>query len=584
MRRHRLLTLLVLVFGMLTLAGGPAEGLQNAKKGKFKTSKTAEAPTPANDAEALRQAGLPADDADKLIEYLEQRTLTDVDQTKLKDVIRNLGAERFDVRHKASETLDLYGPAALGPLRDAERNPDPEIAFRAKEAVKKLNKVNHEAVAAAAVRAVLRLRSPKATKVLLGFLPLAGDDQVAEEIRAALVDLAVQNGKTDPAMLAALKDSHPLRRSAAAMALIEAKAEDAKAQVAEAIHAETDPEARFLGLWALTLKAREKDSLADLIKLTPRLSRGRIWQLEDLLLQLAGPDRPKAQFGRTPESMDRARDAWLAWWRSAGNKIDLAAFEYKPRILGFTDLVEMDPRGYGSWRVTTLGPDEKERWQITNLANPSDARMLPNGRFVISEFNNNQVTERDTSGKQIQRWGVSQPLMVEPLPNGGFLIASRNDIQEFDKESKPVFRYSRPGGQHDIVAGRRQPNGETVFVTTTGTGKENVHRLNAKGQPAGKSIELGRTNAMYAGLDVLSNDRILLAEATRVAEYDLKTGKAGWSYNIANPSSVQRLPNGNTLIAASQSNKLIEVDETGEIVWQYEIKDKLLSVLRAYRR
>ena len=80
--------------------------------------------------------------------------------------------EPQDIANKANEALQMAKETAQ------------EVGTRAKEAVKKLNKVKHEAVAAAAVRAVLRMRSPKATKVLLGFLPLAGDDKVADDIRA----------------------------------------------------------------------------------------------------------------------------------------------------------------------------------------------------------------------------------------------------------------------------------------------------------------------------------------------------------------------------------------------------------------
>ena len=48
----------------------------------------------------------------------------------------------------------------------------------------------------------------------------------------------------------------------------------------------------------------------------------------------------------------------------------------------------------------------------------------------------------------------------------------------------------------------------------------------------------------------------------------------------------RRLPNGNTLIAQinhAPNGRVIEVDTTGEIVWEYESKDGLRSA-RAYRR
>jgi HEAT repeat protein len=53
----------------------------------------------------------------------------------------------------------------------------------------------------------------------LAFLPLANDDAVEREIRAALRALALRDGKPDPTLVQALEDKDPLRQSAAAEAL-----------------------------------------------------------------------------------------------------------------------------------------------------------------------------------------------------------------------------------------------------------------------------------------------------------------------------------------------------------------------------
>jgi len=577
MRRFCLLTSFVLLtLAFVDLADRESLALQT----KLKSSSPK---TVISDEEALKQAGLSASEPGKLLEYLEQRTLTDLDQGKLKDIIRNFGADRFEDRQKSSEEIERFGPAALGPLREAERDPDPEVAYRASEAVKKLNKVRHELVAAAAVRAVLQKKPPGAAKALLGFLPLAGDEAVADEIRQALTGLAVRDGKVDPAIVAALKDPAAVRRSAAYVALLEGQATEAWPKVKDAVLAEQDTEARFRGLWSMALGAKNKEAIPELVKLTPNLTRGRLWQMEDLLIQLASKGKPNAKFGRGTDSLNKARDLWLAWWDAAGGKIDLASFDYSPRILGYTDLVEMDPRGFGNWRVTSIGPDEKERMRLTNVANPSDARSLPNGHILIAEQNSNQVTERDATGKTVTTRQISIPLLVEPLADGGMLITGRNEIKELAKDGKEVFAYRRSGNQHDIVAARRLPGGETLVITNSGNSPENCFRLDAKGKAIGKPMKLGQVQAIYASIDVLDKDRVLITEYNRVAEYDLKTGKMGWSHTVNNPSSVQRLPNGNTLIASTQLNKVIEVDESNEVIWEYQAKDGL-RVLRAYRR
>ena len=87
-----------------------------------------------SDEEALKKAGLPADDSAKLLEYLRQRTLSDADQGKIAKLIEQFGADDFDEREKATDEIGVFGPAAIGPLRKKaeERDGDPEVIFRAK--------------------------------------------------------------------------------------------------------------------------------------------------------------------------------------------------------------------------------------------------------------------------------------------------------------------------------------------------------------------------------------------------------------------------------------------------------------------
>ena len=51
-------------------------------------------------------------------------------------------------------------------------------------------------------------------------------------------------------------------------------------------------------------------------------------------MQLAGEHPKGGRFLKSPESLAKARDAWLAWWKEKGEKLDLAKIEFKPRISG----------------------------------------------------------------------------------------------------------------------------------------------------------------------------------------------------------------------------------------------------------
>ena len=104
------------------------------------------------------------------------------DQNRIGEVIKKFGADDFEERVKATEEVERFGPAAIGPLKTAETNSDPEVAYRARQALKRMEKVPHSAVAAAAVRAVVKLKPKDGAAVLIGFLPMADTEEVADDI------------------------------------------------------------------------------------------------------------------------------------------------------------------------------------------------------------------------------------------------------------------------------------------------------------------------------------------------------------------------------------------------------------------
>lgn len=593
----------------------PGKGVGKKKQPAAKAEPTL------SDAEALKKADLAPTDGPKLLGYLKQRTLSDSDQARIAEIIARFGADDFDDRVKATEEIEAFGPAAVGPLKkEADKPPeatDPEVRFRAKLALKKLETVPHSAVAAAVVRAVVKLKPEGAAGVLIGFLPLADSEAVADAIREALVELAERDGKAEPALLGALTDASPVRRAAAYVALTEGgpkdqliHLKDAYPELRTAVLRETDLEAKFTGLWALALVTREKEFVPALIELIPQLPRGRIWQLEELLLSLAGAHPKDGRFLKSAESLAKARDAWLGWWKEKGEKIDLVKFDYHPEVQGYTDVIEMDSRGYAQGRVISIGPDLKEKWRIGGLNNPTDVKIAPSGHVWVVESNNSRLTEwvpGGTSAVSTRSVGT-QPLTLDFLPDGGMVVVGRNQVVEWDKNGNQKWAYQRPS--YDILSGRRLPSGETVFVTQVArqpNQKEpppNCFRLDAKGKEIKddpkktdepkKALSFGYVYQMQS-IGLVGEERILVCErdmstpgryVDRVAEYDLKTGKLEWKHDCPQnsaPTSCQRLRNGNTLICLMNLNQLIEVDPSGEIVWEYQAKDGL-RVGRGYRR
>ena len=239
----------------------------------------------------------------------------------------------------------------------------------------------------------MKLKPEGATAALIGFLPLADDETIADSIRDALIGLAVKDGKADPSLIRALNDISKrcdgVQLTCRLLTLggpprERIRIKDAYPKVREAILNDKDPEAKFIGLWVLLLTTREKEFFPELIGLIPQVGRGRIWQLEDLLLQLAGSHPKDGRFLKSPESLARTRDAWLGWWKEKGGKVDFVKFEFNPRVLGVTDVIEIDNR-YGQGRIVSLGPDMKEKWHINGLNYPTDLLVLSNDSVIIVE-------------------------------------------------------------------------------------------------------------------------------------------------------------------------------------------------------
>ena len=560
------------------------------------------------DKAALDAAKIAPTDAAGLLAYFDRRILSDADASRIQAVIQRLGAESFDDRLEAMEEVETFGPAAVGPLRKATvvdsanvNAANFEIVYRAGEVLKRLEKVPHAGIAVAAVRALAKVPHPRTSQVLLGFLPQADDQATAEEIQRTLTAVASVGGKVDPFLVETLKDRSPLKRMSAATALTEGgdaskrvRIPEAYPKVVEAARVETEPDVKFAMTLGLAVTSRDKDAVGAVLAMLPDLPRGRLWQAEDLLLVLAGPDAPKVAFGATRAAVVKAQTEWLAWWAKASPTIDLDKIAYAPRVAGKTLLVVMDPRN-GSGYVAELGPDLKDRWKMTNLSTPYDAVVLPDGAVAVAEANAFNVSVRDTTGKVLEVKGVTgaanrrvngSPQQVQLLPDGRLFVVCKNIVLEMTRDKPDQTVVFDRSGNYDITSAARLPNGETAVLLQNGpdhlvfldkAGKEIPDRKVKTGAPYYQSHIIGT-----------GEDRVLIAENQKVVEYDVKEKKAVWSHPTANARSLQRLPNGNTLIVEGNgspdgSNRVIEVTTAGEEVWSHRLGAGLV-IFRAYRR
>ena len=65
---------------------------------------------------------------------------------------------------------------------------------------------------------------------------------------------------------------------------------------------------------------------------------------------------------------------------------------------------------------------------------------------------------------------------------------------------------------------------------------------------------------------------IPLYSQNKVVEYDAD-GKSVWEAKINLPTSVFRLPNGNTLVASRANTKIYELNRDGKEIWSYTVEN-----------
>jgi hypothetical protein len=518
----------------------------------------------AADEKALRDAGVGTETA-ALLAFFRQRTLGDADQQQIETWIRQLGSDRFARREEASRELVRRGPPARSSLRIARRDPDAEIARRAALALEEIDNGPGPALPIAAVHLLGRRRAAGATAVLLAYLPFADDAGVEEEILAALRILTPEHGPIDPALPNALADARPIVRAAAAHVL--GRTEDAAQRAAvRPLLKDADATVRWRAAQGL-LAAREKIAVATLIDLLADAPLEVAARVEESLSLLADEQAPAVSLYDPNEGNRRkCRDAWLAWWHKHGDQIDLARAADERHLLGLTLGIE-----FNTGRVWECGRDGKLRWEVTNLAGPMEAQVLPGGRVLIAESRGHSVSERDFKGHILWEKKLgADPTGCQRLPNGNTFVSTYSTVMEFARDGKEVYSFKLPAASNAI---RKHRNGHIIFAVD-----KEIVEIDTAGNKV-RSIPLP-PQSMYVGIQDLPGDRFLVANSSngRVLEVDGK-GKIVWEGKVAGACGVWRVASGNTLVATN--GRVVELDRGGKKVWEVSSRG---YVRRVHRR
>jgi hypothetical protein len=513
----------------------------------------ADGPSVAEDVKLLSDAKIPTDGGG-LLEFFRKRTPSETSQARTQALIRQLGDDSFKNRQQASVDLVAQGPLALPLLREAAKDTDLEVRRRALECIRRIEDTATTAFQIGAAARVLAARKPAgAAEVLLDFLASLEDEAAAEDVGAALAGVAVRDGKPDKVLVAGLTHKSPLRRAAAGAALCRAGVKEQQAAVRKLL---SDPDASVrLRIGMALVERKDKDAVPVLIALLADLPREKRWPVEEMLYRLAGERAPDVAPGEDEAGRRKVRDAWAAWWKKHGPDIDAAKLGDIKATLGLLFVVIADNTGC---TLVEYGANGKERWKIPRLNNSVDVYILPGNRALIAEYGHSRVMECDFKGKILWEKKVPSPYAAQRLANGNTFIATQSQLLEVDVKGKELWTM-----QVQSRAAYKFPNGQIALM-----GNDSQYRTYdaARKQIKSVNIPFQRGNAI-GGIEFLPGGRILIADGNTLKEYD-SNGKKVWEVAIQDPDCLQRLPNGNTLVASMGTQRIIEVNRAGKVVWE----------------
>ena len=185
------------------------------------------------------------------------------------------------------------------------------------------------------------------------------------------------------------------------------------------------------------------------------------------------------------------------------------------------------------------------------LDKPLGIQRLPNGNTLITDGGGAYYTATDAAIMEISQAGEILWLHVGGGPSGGVLVFPHSAV--------------------------RLPDGTTLLSDTS---NDRVLAVNAGGEVVWSSDDWGGgTGNLSDGshlhypndAELLENGNLLITDRNndRVLEVD-EAGQVVWTYDhLTRPHNGDRLANGNTMIANSEENLVMEVSPAGEIVWSY---------------
>ncbi len=228
--------------------------------------------------------------------------------------------------------------------------------------------------------------------------------------------------------------------------------------------------------------------------------------------------------------------------------------------------------GYTGYSKAEMRKVAVEKWNQWLASESSEFKL----RFPLEKFNdfdsylnghtllacgyNNKVIELDVSGKEVWSVAASGAWSAEKLENGNVLVACYNvgKVVEFNRAKEEVWSHTCKSP----LNARPLKNGNVLISEYSGNRVVEVNRKN-------KEVWTYQAKASVADAVRLKSGNTIIATQSKVIEVD-PSGKIVWEYPANQAYGVQALKNGNIMISKYTPGQVIEVNRKKEIVWQYD--------------
>jgi hypothetical protein len=207
----------------------------------------------------------------------------------------------------------------------------------------------------------------------------------------------------------------------------------------------------------------------------------------------------------------------------------------------------------------------KRNFPDTGTVRWHDVDYIGNKKYVIADIARDSMFILDNSDNSITyRWSMYNAFSIESggeYPNDWTHMNDVEMIQDANLINDTIFMLS-PRNHDQVIFVSRD---EGLYTNLTIGEDDNYQVMYEQHNPDYIHSERGGPAVIIAD-----------SQNNRIIEYQMENNNwsKSWEYSDSKmrwPRDADRLPNGNTLIADSNSDRVLEINQSGEVIWQASV-------------